>query len=280
MIPPIADRFVAGETATAAIDHARALNRSNIGAILNRLGEHYHDPAPARADTEAYLDLLQGIEASGVDATISAKPSQVGFDVSKRLFRDNLERIVDAAAARDVFVWLDMEDHETTDGTIDAYRSLAPEHPGGVGVCLQSNLRRTRGDLEDLRDVPGMIRLVKGAYDEPGEIAYTKTANVDERYRSDLEYAFAEFDGPASIAVATHDPAMIEHAIALHDEYGTDFEFQMLMGVREDEQERLANEGYDVSQYVPYGEKWLSYFSRRIRERKENATFALRAIFG
>jgi proline dehydrogenase len=277
MIPPIASRFVAGETPAEALEHARTLNDGNVKAILNLLGEHYHDREPADEDAEAYLRLVEDIESAGAEACVSVKPSQIGLDVGKEVFRENVERIVDFAADRDVFVWIDMEDHTTTDATLDAYEELAIRHEGGVGVCVQANLKRTGDDLERLADVPGKIRLVKGAYDEPKSVALTEKAAVNEAYRDYLEYMFANFDG--GIAVGSHDPEMIAHAEDLYAEYGTDFEVQMLMGVREDAQFDLAEE-YEVWQYVPYGDKWLSYFYRRVMERKENLLFALRAVLG
>ncbi|WP_327050814.1 proline dehydrogenase family protein [Halomicrococcus gelatinilyticus] len=273
MIPPIASKFVAGETPAEALDHARAMNERDVNVILNLLGEHYDDRRAADEDAEAYLRLLDDIERSDVSACVSVKPSQVGLDVGTHVYRENMERIADAAD--DAFVWMDMEDHETTDATLDTFEQLAYEHEGGIGVCVQANLKRTEADLERLADVPGKVRLVKGAYDEPAEIAYKDKARVDEVYREYLEYMFREFDG--GIAVGSHDPAMIEHARELHEEYGTDFEIQMLMGVREDAQYELA-EDYEVWQYVPYGGKWLSYFYRRVMERKENLLFAARAV--
>jgi proline dehydrogenase len=275
MIPPIASRFVAGQSAATALERARVLNERDVGAILNLLGEHYTGREPADEDTETYLDLLAEIERTGLRACLSVKPSQVGLDVSEAVFRENLARIVERAAAADAFVWLDMEDHTTTDATLDAYETHAREQGGGVGVCVQANLRRTADDLERLAPLPGKVRLVKGAYDEPAEIAYTDRQRVDEEYRRLLEVMFRTFEG--GIAVGSHDPAMIARARDLHETYGTDFEVQMLMGVREDAQYDLADE-YEVWQYVPYGSKWLSYFYRRITERKENLTFALRAI--
>ena len=277
MIPPIASRFVAGETPAEALDHARDLNDRNVKAILNLLGEHYDDRHPADEDAEAYLRLVDDIAAGEADACISVKPSQIGLDAGVEVFRENVERIVDYAADRDVFVWIDMEDHTTTDATLDAFEELAVEHGGGVGVCVQSNLKRTDDDLERLADLPGKVRLVKGAYDPPADVARKEKSAVDDAYRDHLEYMFGHFDG--GIAVGSHDPAMIEHAERLHEEYGTDFEVQMLMGVREDAQFDLARE-YEVWQYVPYGDKWLSYFYRRVLERKENLTFALRAVLG
>ncbi|USZ66888.1 proline dehydrogenase family protein [Halorussus salilacus] len=277
MIPPIASRFVAGESPAEALDHVRELNDRDVKAILNLLGEHYDDRGPADEDAEAYLRLVDDIEGADLDACISVKPSQIGLDAGTEVFRENVERIADYAAARDVFVWIDMEDHTTTDATLDAYEELARRHEGGVGVCVQANLRRTADDLERLADVPGKVRLVKGAYDEPESVAITEKAAVDDAYEEYLEYMFEHFEG--GIAVGSHDPKMISRAKELHDEYGTDFEVQMLMGVREDAQFDLADE-YEVWQYVPYGGKWLSYFYRRVMERKENLLFALRAVLG
>lgn len=280
MIPPIANKFVAGETAEQAIAHAQSLNRKDVKAIINLLGEHYHEPEPAAEDRDQYLGLVRKVADADVDATVSVKPSQIGIDVGEDTFRENLQDIISIADTRDVFVWVDMEDHETTDITLDAYVDFARMYEGGVGVCLQSNLRRTSEDLERVADVPGKIRIVKGAYDEPRDISYKKKSRVNERYRADIEYMFSAFEPQAGIAVGSHDQQMIEYAIELADEYGRDFEFQMLMGVRDDEQERLAREGHEVYQYIPYGDKWFSYFYRRARERKENMLFAIRAILG
>ncbi|WP_152041440.1 proline dehydrogenase family protein [Salinigranum salinum] len=277
MIPPIASNFVAGEGPAEALDHVRDLNDGDVKGILNLLGEHYQERPPADEDADAYVDLVDDIHESDVDACISVKPSQIGLDVGDDVFVENLDRIVDHAAAREVFVWIDMEDHTTTDVTLDAYERLARETDGMVGVCTQANLKRTGEDLQRLAPLPGKVRLVKGAYDEPKEIAYKKKSEVDRMYREYLELMFREFEG--GVAVGSHDPAMIDVARELHDEHGTDFEVQMLMGVREDAQFELAEE-YEVWQYIPYGSKWFSYFYRRIRERKENALFALRAVVG
>lgn len=278
MIPPIASRFVAGESPAVALEHTRLTNAEGVKVILNLLGEHYDDPAPARADAETYRRLLADIDSTGLDACISVKPSQIGLDVSEELFREQYRAIAEAGDEHDTFVWCDMEDATTTDATLDAYEDLAREFGGGMGLCVQANLRRTKTDLERLASVPGKIRLVKGAYEEDSNIAYTEKSAVNEAYREDLEFMFQEFDG--GIGVGSHDPAMIEFATDLHEEYGTDFEIQMLMGVREDTQRELAADGYEVWQYAPYGDKWFSYFSRRVRERKENALFALRAVVG
>ncbi len=281
MIPPIATRFVAGESPAQALDHVRQLNSQNVTAIVNLLGEHYEDRPPVRSDAAEYRALAGDIARSNLEACISVKPSQLGLDISEDVFREELAAVVDAAADHGVFVWIDMEDHTTTDTTLDAFEELASEYGDGeqyqVGVCVQANLRRTRDDVERLADVPGKVRFVKGAYDEPAAVAYQESDRVNREYKALLEYAFEQYDG--GIGVGSHDPAMIDHAIELHDEYGTDFEFQLLMGVRESAQFDLAEE-YPVYQYVPYGDRWKSYFYRRITERKANLRFALRAIVG
>ncbi|WP_435094453.1 proline dehydrogenase family protein [Halorubrum sp. N11] len=278
MIPPIARRFVAGESVPEAIEHARARNEDGVAVILNLLGEHYDDSADARADTDAYLSLLSDIADSGLDACVSVKPSQIGLGVSDDLFEEHYREIVARAHELDAFVWCDMEDADTTDATLDAFESIAAEYPWSVGQCVQSNLKRTREDLDRLRDVPGKIRLVKGAYDEPASIAYREKSRVDRAYREDLHFLFEERD--RGVAVGSHDPAMLSLADRLAREHETDYEVQLLMGVRDDAQRDLAAQGVPVAQYAPYGTKWLSYFYRRIRERRQNLAFALRAVLG
>ena len=278
MIPPIASRFVAGESPATALEHVRQINDRGVAGIVNHLGEHYDERPPADEDADEYCRLVEDIAAADdLRACVSVKPSQLGLSIDADVFRENLARIVDLATEHGVFVWIDMEDHTTTDTTLDAFEHHARERGGGVGVCVQANLKRTRDDLERLADLPGKVRLVKGAYDEPPEVAYQDKARVDEAYRNDISYAFEHFDG--GVAVGSHDPEMIDHAKACHEEFGPDFEIQMLMGVRNDAQFDLVDD-YEVWQYIPYGDKWLQYFSRRVSERRENLWFALRAVVG
>lgn len=276
MIPPIASRFVAGESASEALDHVSDLNQGGIGGILNLLGEHYETREAAEEDVKQYLEVLAELEATDLITSVSVKPSQIGIDAGEAVFVDNLGRIIEAANDSDVFVWVDMEDHTTTDVTLDAFSQFASRYGGDVGLCVQANLKRTSSDLERLADVPGKVRLVKGAYDEPESVAYQEKERVNQAYRENLEYMFQTFD--SGIAVGSHDPAMIDYAKALGEAHQTEFEVQMLMGVRTDAQYELAKAGYEVNQYIPYGDRWLSYFYRRIRERKENLLFAARAI--
>jgi proline dehydrogenase len=274
MIPPPASRFVAGESAATALEHARRLNDDSVGAILNLLGEHYEDSEQATADARAYCRLLDDIAGTDLRVRLSVKPTQLGLGVSTDLFRRNLERVVEHAAGTEAFVWLDMEDHTTTDATLEAYEAHATDE-GNVGVCLQANRRRTAGDIERLAGLPGKVRLVKGAYDPPAEIAYQSSERVDEAYRNRLAELFASFE--SGIAVGSHDPAMLSLAASLSEKHDTHYEIQMLMGVRAGAQRDLAR-NREVWQYVPYGGKWLSYFYRRVTENLGNARFALRAL--
>lgn len=275
MIPPVARRFIAGESAAVALEHARRLDQDGVGTILNLLGEHYDERELADEDTRTYCDLLSELDGLDLDVCISVKPSQLGLDISGDVFRRNLDRIVDTAVETDSFVWIDMENRTTTDATLDAFEDQVRTYPE-MGVCVQSNLKRTDDDLRRLAALPGKVRLVKGAYDEPSAVAYTSKAQINEVYRDHLAFAFEAFDG--GVAIGSHDPSVIEYAADLHEEYGTSYEVQMLMGVREDAQRELASAGVPVYQYAPYGTRWLSYFYRRVLERKENVLFALRAI--
>lgn len=272
---PIVSNFVAGTSTQSAVNHARTVNDRGITVILNYLGEHHETRRLADEDTNEYVSLVEEIGAADVDACLSVKPSQIGLDVDESEFRKNLGKITRTCRREGVFLWIDMEDHTTTDVTLNAYESLTEEYED-IGVCVQANLKRTPEDLLRLTQLPGKVRLVKGAYSEPKHVAYQDKSRIDDAYRECLRSMFSEFNG--GIAVGSHDPEMIQFAKSLSDEFGTDFEVQMLMGVRESAQDKLVDEGISVYQYVPYGERWFSYFYRRIREKKENALFALRAV--
>lgn len=282
MIPPIANRFIAGETAQTAIANTQHYRDDGVYTILNRLGEHYDSPADAVADADEYCDLITDHIEAPNRICLSVKPSQLGIDIAldrdTSTFENQLERVVETAYDNDVFVWVDMEDSETTDATLDAVERLGRTYDSTVGVAIQANLRRTADDLRRLNGSGVAVRLVKGAYDEPNKIAYQDDTTIDEQYKSHLEYLFAEFDG--YVAVATHDPAMIAQARNLATTYDREFEFQMLLGVRPNAQRELAAEGYDVWQYAPYGDEWMAYVWRRLREGKNNAGFILRALIG
>lgn len=278
MIPPIASQFVAGETQAEALAYVRRVNDHEINAIVNRLGTH-HEEWDRIAEVKAeYEELVAAIGGTNLDACVSVKPSQIGLDLGEPVFRDHLASLVETASRHDVFIWLDMEEHETTDATIEAFETLAPEYEERLGICLQANLYRTIGDLDRLETVPGAVRLVKGgSYDEPETVACMDRERMNRRYREILRYAFEHYEG--DIAVATHDIDAISFARSVGDSVGREFEIQMLMGVRTDAIVELSEE-YDVAQYVPYGRNWKKWTFNRLTENPRTFWFVIQAVLG
>ncbi len=270
----ISSRFVAGDTLDEAVAATRDLNRRGLTVEMDYLGESVTDRQQAEAAAAAYLEMLDGIAAGGADSQVSLKPTQMGLAISEELCYENVRRIVERAARYDNFVWVDIEDSPTIDSTIRIFKRLRTQYPN-VGIALQSYLYRTRKDVEELLSVQGRIRLVKGAYKEPPEVAFPDKRDVDRSFRLLTELLLSS---GLYHAIATHDEKMIQHAIGYARERGIskeDFEFQMLYGVRRDLQEQLARDGYRLRLYVPYGERWYPYFMRRLAERPANLVFLL-----
>lgn len=274
----VAERFVAGDTLPDAIGAARALNEDGLRATLDHLGESVTDREAASRAVDAYLESLDAIEAEGVDSTISLKLTQLGLDIDRSFCVDNLRRIVGRAAELDSFVRIDMESSDYTRATLDVFEEVWPDHPGRVGVVLQSYLRRSEEDARKLAEMGAPVRLCKGAYDEPPELAFQARSEVDASFVRLLEILVP---GDAPLAVATHDEAMVEAALAQMEDAGLsagDVEFQMLYGVRRDYQRELAGQGHPVRIYIPYGSEWYPYLMRRMAERPANLTLILRAL--
>jgi len=277
----LARRFVAGETASDAIEAARRMNARGIRVILDFLGEDVNSAAAAAAAADEYLRLLERIARSGVDASVSLKLSQMGLLLSADLCLQNLEPVLKEAARRGNFVWLDMEGSALTERTLDLFGRLR-ERYNGLGVCLQSYLVRTGGDLDRLMRRPLTVRLCKGAYQEPPSIAFRSRQAVDGNYRLLIQKAFDHLEQGVFPAFATHDRSLIDHVIqsAREKRIGAkEFEFQMLYGIANRLLERLAREGFQTRVYIPYGTAWLPYFIRRLRERKENVYFLMRSLW-
>ncbi len=270
-----ASRFVAGETRGEAVARAREANGRGMHAILNFLGEHHTEMAEVEASVAEYVHLAEGVASAGLDASLSVKPTQVGLGVKEALCRDRFRRIADAAAAHDLFLWIDMESAEYTDATLRIYRELRGRMER-VGVCLQANLHRTAKDLQDLAGAGGVIRLVKGAYREDGHIAYTRRGEVDASFGRLLDQLF---ETQNAFAVATHDPRFVERTLRRGATAPSTFEFQMLLGVQDPLKRRLVGEGQRVAEYIPYGPEWLPYFFRRIQERPRNLLTGVRSLF-
>ena len=278
----IVARFVAGEGLDDAVRTARALASDGLSVSLDHLGEQTRDADQARAARDAYLELVRCLRDEGLTdvAEVSLKLSAVGQALpgdGERLALDAAWQVCSAADAIGTTVTLDMEDHSTTDSTLTILRALRADFPG-TGAVLQAYLRRTEADCRDLAHEGSRVRLCKGAYDEPPSVAYDKKSEVDLSYVRCLKVLMA---GAGYPMVATHDPRLVDIAavLALQNRRRQDsYEFQMLYGVRPDEQRRLAARGDHVRVYVPYGSDWYGYLVRRLAERPANMAFFLRSL--
>jgi proline dehydrogenase len=273
-----ARRFIAGETVEEAIAAARVIERDGLTVTLDLLGESVATAAEADTATRAYLAVLDAIAASGVGRNISLKLTQLGLTIDRATCVDNLRRILDAAAAQDFFVRIDMENSPYTAVTLGVFETMWQQEYRNAGVVLQSCLPRSEQDAVRMNELGARVRLVKGAYKEPRAVAYQSKADVDAAFVRIMRTLLTDGTYPA---IATHDPAMIDATRAFARERGIDpsrFEFQMLYGIRRDLQASLRREGYGVRVYVPFGREWFPYFMRRLGERPANIGFVLRAI--
>ncbi|WP_344313262.1 proline dehydrogenase family protein [Fodinicola feengrottensis] len=274
-------RFVAGTTTEDAIDASRALVHDGLAVTLDFLGEDTEDAGQARAATEAYVELLGALGAAGLTppTEVSVKLSALGMLLDEKLASDNVLAICRAADAADTTVTIDMEDHTTTDASLDLLLRVRKDFPE-TGAVLQAYLRRTEADCRDLAVAGSRIRLCKGAYDEPESVAYQSDLEVSRSY---VRCANVLLAGGGYPMFATHDPrlvAILEDRVRWYDRPVDTFEFQMLYGVRPVEQRRLAELGYAVRVYVPYGTQWYGYLMRRLAERPANTALFLRALVG
>ncbi len=273
----LARRFVAGDTLDEAASVARTLNDQGFMVSLDLLGEEVHDAETARAATGRYLESLERIARDRLDANISVKPTHLGLAVDARLAAESIGRLAAKAAEVGTTVTVDMEDSRYTEGTVNLFEEAQRAH-GNIGLALQAALKRTPADLERLIPVGGHIRLCKGAYVEPPEVALTTGAQIDLAYAHQLRTLMAA-EGVRP-AVATHDSALIDLAIDLARQRAGEFEFQMLYGVRPDLQRDLVAAGHPLRVYLPFGSEWYPYLTRRLAERPANAWFFARALFG
>jgi proline dehydrogenase len=269
-----ASRFVAGETANEAVEAVRALNAKGITASLDILGESVHTEAEARGTAQAYVALLDRIAREGLDGNVSVKLTALGLDVSDEVCLANVHEVLRRAREHGSFVRLDMEGSAYTDRTLELFREhLYPVYPENVGIVLQSMLRRTAADVEQAITLNARVRLCKGAYREPPEVAFPDKADVDESYIRCMRRLMA--DGNYA-GLATHDERIITAAQAYARAEGIApdrFEFQMLYGVRRDLQEQLVRDGWRLRVYVPFGTQWYPYLMRRLAERPANLWF-------
>jgi proline dehydrogenase len=268
----VALRFVAGESLEDATSAARSLDRRRIATMLDHLGENVTSAEQASAAADQYVLALKRVqEAEDLDCNISIKLTQLGLDVSYETCMENSERVLQAAAERGTLVMIDMEGHEYVDRTLQAHRELKERYPR-VGLAMQSYLYRTSQDIFELPE-GSTVRLVKGAYLEPPDVAFPNRGDVDRNWARLFATLLARSH---SVHVATHDPRLIEGSRRRVEAQGIGWarvEFQMLYGIRRDLQGELAGQGYPMRVYVPYGREWYPYLTRRLAERPANMWF-------
>lgn len=276
----LASRFVAGETVAEALAAARRLVDQGLATTLDLLGESVARPEDAARASDGVAGLIDALQAAGLPVNVSVKLSQLGILLDPGLGRRHVERLLDRARAAGGFVRIDMEGSDLTERTLALCEGeLLGRYGGHVGVVLQSMLRRTDADLDRLLAAGARIRLVKGAYLEPPEIAYPAKREVDAAFRRQAERLLEHGVAPA---LATHDERLIEAAIAFAADRGIAgdrFEFQMLYGVRRDLQRSLVARGFRVRVYVPFGGQWYPYLMRRLAERPANLAFVVGNLF-
>jgi proline dehydrogenase len=273
-------RFVAGDDIEEAISAIREINAKNCTASFDHLNESVASASETEEEVREYLQILSRIDDTGIRSNVSIKLTQFGLEIDPELAYRNARRVVEDAARRGNFVRVDMEASHVTQATIDVFKRLRAEFGlNDVGIVLQSYLRRTYDDVEEMLKIPARIRICKGAYNEPPEVAFADKKDVDENYVRVMKRLLSSgiYHG-----IATHDPKMIEATINYAESEGIGreaFEFQMLYGIRRDLQVQLARNGYNMRVYVPYGKHWYPYFMRRLAERPANIWFVMKNMF-
>ncbi len=273
-------RFIAGESIDEAVAAIREINAHGCTASFDHLNESVGSAAETEAEVVEYLNVLARIDETGIKSNVSIKLTQFGLDIDPELAYRNARRIVEDAHRRSNFVRVDMEGSNVTQVTIDIFKRLRAEFGlNDVGIVVQSYLYRTLKDAQQLVKIPARMRLCKGAYNEPAEVAYPEKADVDANYIRVMQVLLASgvYHG-----IATHDPKMIDATIDFAQREGIAkdaFEFQMLYGIRRDLQEQLARDGWGMRVYVPYGKHWYPYFMRRLAERPANIWFVMKNLF-
>jgi len=273
-----ASRFVAGETVDSAVEAARMLNEKEITASLDLLGESVSSTEETFVARDEVIHILDEIARTGVDANVSVKLTQMGLDIDVELCVQNMRTVLSRAKEHGVFVRIDMESSEHTERTLQVFKGLHPEFGNLTGVVIQSYMRRSAKDIEELIAVGARVRLCKGAYAEPESVAFQEKTEVDGSYERLMQRLLDAGDYPG---IATHDEQLIDRALAYVEENDIPperFEFQMLYGVRRDLHDMLREKGYNMRVYVPFGNNWYPYLMRRLAERPGNVAFMMASI--
>ena len=274
----IADRYIAGETLADAVATVRGLNALGAMATIDVLGEFISRPEEAEETATEYERALDAIAAGQLDATVSVKLSALGIEIDRALVDRTLARVLRSAGRHRIFVRIDMEHSGLTDETLDIYRGLRAAGHDDVGVVIQSYMRRAEADVAALADMTPNVRLVKGIYLEPEDVAYQAMPEINASYLRLLEQLV---EGGSYVAIATHDPALLDGALNLIDRHGLGrdrYEFQMLLGVAEEARRKLIADGHRLRVYVPYGRAWYAYSVRRLKENPSIAGYVARDV--
>ena len=277
----LSSRFVAGRHIHDALRATESVNHQGMSVTLDSLGEDVTSELEAREAAETYHQLLEWVASQKLNANISVKLTQMGLGLSPDLAYDIAEGLARHAKQKGSFLRIDMEDSSLTQVTLDIVRRVhaLPELRGSIGVVIQAYLFRSKSDIEQLLTDGIRVRLCKGAYKEPAEVAFPRKQDVDANF---VRLGKMLLDSPVYHGLATHDEAMIAAAKAYATEHNIDpsrFEFQMLYGIRRDLQRQLVNEGYNIRVYVPFGSRWYAYFMRRLAERPANVLFLAKNLF-
>lgn len=275
-------RFMPGETVHDALDAAAQMERNGIPTLITFLGENVTSAAEAEAVADHYSEAVRLVAARNLDSELSVKPTHLGLDLGIDVAERNLRRLTEAAAGKGNWVWLDMEYSRYVDPTLDLYRSIRADH-ANFGICLQAYLHRTPADLESLIPLGPAIRLCKGAYAEPSDVAIPDKPAVDQAYFDLAVRMLADDaqDAGMRAGFGTHDGALIRRINAWARDRGLDpgaYEFQMLYGIAREEQKRLAGAKHRVRVLISYGEQWFPWYVRRLAERPANLAFVLRSV--
>ena len=272
-----AKRFVSGETVEQSVEVIKELNSKNLVATVDFLGEFVDNEREANERAESSIAMIKAIGREKLNAQLSVKMTSLGFDISEEVVMKNMRRIMDTAKQNNVFVTIDMEDYERCQKTLDIFKQLKSEYEN-IGTVIQAYLYRTEKDIEDLNQYSPNLRLVKGAYKESPEVAFPDKKDVDENFKKIIQMHLLNGN---YTAVASHDDNIInftkEFAKA-NNIPKSQFEFQMLFGIMPERQLQLAEEGYTMRVYVPFGTDWYGYFMRRLAERPANVAFVLKGM--
>ena len=280
MLFKISKRWIAGYSNTDAIAEARKSNQNGMSAIINYLGEANIERSQIDNSVSEYFTLLDLLKAKNVSGSISVKPTQIGLSVGYDICLENFTKISEKAKQSGHFMWIDIESSKFVEDTLSIYLEILRKNRD-TGVAIQSYLRRSHSDLLHLMENSANLRIVKGAYSEEKNEAYQSNNEITQNFSRLMKLVFKDSSYKGIVAIATHDSKLVDEALALStkgSERMKNLQFQLLKGVRDELKQQLVKKGYEVLEYMPYGEKWLQYSLRRIRERKRNIFLLARSL--